>query len=644
MRSSLATGARPRLATRLRVLLAALLLAAPMLVGAGGARAAGPLILRAGTTQDLDSLNPYATALVVGYEAYELTYDFLVTFGPNLEPAPGFAESWQRAADGHSWSFKIRSGMKWADGQPATSADACFSFQLAIDAIKAGDVVGLGYIDPALADAGVTKAECPDATTMILTSDDSSQRILQTYIPILPKHIWGKETYKTMGDAKFDAPLIGTGPYMAVEWKSGQYIHFVRNPNYWGKKGAADEVFIVLYKTADSMVQAFKNGDLDYIRGATADQFNQLKTDPTITTVVGTSNGWTEFGFNAYGSGTGKTIKGGGPSTQALLDPAFRDAIGYAIDKQALLDRILGGYGTLGTTQVPPVLVQWHTDPATPRTFSIDTAKQKLDAAGYPTDASGQRMDKQGKPIKLRLYFPDSDDTYPDVAQFIHDWLAQLGIPVTAKKFGSGDLTSLMLPPEGGKPENKADYDLFIWSWSGNPDPNALLQIFTCDAIGSSSDSEYCNPQYDQLYADQNKATSPEARKAILDQMQTIFYNDAPYHILYYDSELHAYRTDKFGGWQKQPLEAGTPLFSYSTIGYSFLTDASVQPSPTAAASSGPAATGGGVATPAPSATPAKPASDSGSTPLIIGGILLIVVIAVGFMLLRRRPANVEDE
>lgn len=644
MRSSLAAGARPRLAIRLRVLLAALLLAAPTLVGAGGARAAGPLILKAGTTQDLDSLNPYATALVVGYEAYLLTYDLLVTFGPNLEPTPGFAESWTRAADGHSWTFKIRSGMKWSDGQPATSADACFSFQIALDAIKAGSVVGLGYIDPALTDAGVSKVECPDATTMILTTDDTSQRILQTYIPILPKHIWGKETYKTLGDAKFDAPLVGTGPYMAVEWKSGQYVHFVRNPNYWGKKGAADEVFIVLFKTADSMVQAFKNGDLDYIRGATADQFNQLKTDPNIKTVVGTSNGWTEFGFNTYGTGTGKTIKGGGPSTKALLDPAFRDAIGYAIDKKTLLDRILGGYGTIGSTQVPPVLVQWHTDPATPRTFSIDTAKQKLVAAGYATDASGQRLDKDGKPIKLRLYFPDSDDTYPDVAQFIHDWLAQLGIPVTAKKFGNADLTSLMLPPEAGKPANKADYDLFIWSWSGNPDPNALLQIFTCGAIGGSSDSEYCNPEYDRLYAEQNKTTSTGARKAIIDQMQTIFYNDAPYHILYYDSELHAYRTDKFGGWQKQPLDAGTPLFSYSTIGYAFLTDASVLPSPTAAASSGPAASGGGVVTPAPSATPAKPASDSGSTPLIIGAILLIVVIAVGFMLLRRRPANVEDE
>jgi peptide/nickel transport system substrate-binding protein len=634
-----------------RVLMAVGLLLGAMLPGAAAPTAAAdPLILRAGTTQDLDSLNPYATALVVGYEAFLLSYDLLVTFGPDLEPAPGFAESWQRAADGHSWTFKIRSGMKWSDGQPATSADACFSFQLALDAIKAEGNIGLGYIDPGLSDAGVTKVACPDATTMVLTTDDPSQRVLQTYIPILPKHIWGKETYKTLGDAKFNPPLVGTGQYQAVEWKSGQFVRFQRNPNYWGTKGAPDEVVIQFYKNADTMVQALKTGDLDYIRGANAEQFDQLKTDPTIKTVVGTSNGWTELGFNTYGTGTGKTIQGGGASTKALQDPAFRDAIGYAIDKQTLLDRILGGYGTVGSTQVPPVLGQWHTDPANPRTFSIDTAKQKLDAAGYKLDTSGNRLDKEGKPLKLRLYFPDSDDTYPKVAQFIQDWLKQLGITVTPRKFDSATLTDLMLPPEAGGSANKADYDLFIWLWAGNPDPNALLQIFNCDAIGSSSDSNYCNTKYDDLYKQQNAATTNEARKQILDQMQQIFYDDAPYHVLYYDSELHAYRTDKFAGWQNQPTSNGTPLFSYSTIGYQFLTDAKAQPSPSAGAPSpGDSAGASGAATPAASpsgngnGTPA--ASGSGNnTLLIVLALIVIAAVVVGFLLARRRTVNVEDE
>lgn len=609
--------------------------------------AAEKLVLRVGTTQDIDSLNPYGTALVVGYEAFGLTYDLIVGFGPDIEPYPGFAESWERAADGKSWTFKIRPGMKWSDGQPATSEDACFSFQLNIDAIAAEGNVGLGYIDPSLKDAGATKVECPDPQTMIVTTDDPSTRILQTYIPILPKHIWGKETYQTLGEAKFDPPadgsgLVGTGPYLAAEWKTGEFVRFVRNPNYWGPKGAADEVVLQFFKNGDTMVQALKAGELDYARGVNADQFNQLKSEAGITTVVGTANGWTEFGFNTYGTGTGKTIEGGGPSTKALLDPAFRDALGYAIDKQTLLDRVLGGYGTVGTTNVPPVLGQWHVPPKTVRTFDIEAAKQKLDAAGYLLDASGNRLDKEGKPINLLLVMPDSDDTYPKVAQFVQDWWGQVGIKVTPQVYDSGALVDLMLPPEAGGEGNKAKYDLFIWGWSGSPDPNTLLQIFGCDAIGSSSDSNWCSPKYDELYVAQNKAATTEERKAILAEMQELFYNEAPYHILYYDSNLDAYRTDRFAGWQNQPRDNGTPLFSYSSLGYTLLTDATAVPSPEPSA----APSAGATAAPAPSASPGggTPAGSTGDSTLLVVGLVVAAVVIGGLVLASRRRSGSSEE
>ena len=308
-------------------LVAALLLPAAVPVSAQADR-----VLRVGTTQSLDSMNPYQTALVVGYEAFGLTYDLLVGFGPNIEPIPGFAESWERAADGKSWTFKIRPGMLWSDGKPATAQDACFSYQINLDAIAAESNVGLGYIDPSVGDSGITAVECPDDTTMIVTSSDPSDRILQNYVPILPKHIFGEMDYTAIGEEKFDPPLVGTGPYQVVEWKTGEFARFERNPNYWGQQGAADEVVIQFFGTADTMVQALRAGEIDYARGVNADQFDALKTEPNITTVEGTSNGWTELGFNTYGTGTGKTIDGGGPSTTALLDPLFRDALGYAVD------------------------------------------------------------------------------------------------------------------------------------------------------------------------------------------------------------------------------------------------------------------------------------------------------------------------
>lgn len=627
--------------SRFRIRAARVLTTAGLLFALAGpsvapALAADPVVLRVGTTQDLDSLNPYATLLVVGYESFQLSYNLLVDFGPDLEPVPGFADKWERAADGHSWTFHIRDGMQWSDGQPATSEDACFSWQLAIDSIAANGSgsLGAGYIDPGLADAGVTKVECPDATTMIATTDDASSRILQTYLPIIPKHVWSKETSSTIGDTKFLAPLVGTGPYQAVEWQTGQFIRFQRNPNYWGTQGFADEVDIVIYKTTDSMVQALKAGELDYAHGVNADQLKALQTDPNIKTVAGAANGWTQMAFNTYGTGTDKTIPGGGPSTTALKDAAFRDALGYAVDRQTLVDRVLGGYGDVGNTIVPPVLTSWHVEPTTPRTFNIDLAKQKLDAAGYKLDATGKRLDKDNKPITLRMYMPDSDPNYPKAAQFIVDWYGQLGITVTTQVLDSATLGDKILPPEANDAGNTytSDYDIELWGWTWSVDPSGELQIFKCDAIGSSSDSQYCDPAYDKLYDDQLAATTSEARKAIIAQMQNMIYDAAPYDILYYDANLDAYRTDRFAGWQNQPTANGTPMFSYGTLNYTRLTDA-------AAVAPTPAPSEGAVATPAPTSGGSGSTGSGDSTPLIIGAIVVIVV-AGGVFYMRRTASG----
>ncbi|HEV7810161.1 MAG TPA: peptide ABC transporter substrate-binding protein [Candidatus Limnocylindrales bacterium] len=630
-----------------RALASAALVFAALLPGAvAPVAAADPVVLTVGTTQDLDTTNPYSTVQVSGFEVFALTYSLLTDFGQNAEPVPGYADTWERTPT--NVKFHIRSGMKWSDGQPASAQDACFSWQLSLDAIKAGTDVGLGYISPNVKDAGVTKVECPDDSTMIVSTTDQSDRVFQTYVPILPKHVWSKETYKTIGDAKFTGPLVGSGPYTLAEWKTSQFARFVRNPNYWGKQGFEDEVVIRFYKSADAMVQALKAGEVDYIRDPNADQLKALQNEPNVKTVAGKANGWTQLAFNTYGTGTGKTIPNGGPSTKALQDPAFRDALGYAVDHKALIDKVLGGFGDPGDMNVPPALAQWHVAPDKPRTFDIEKAKSLLDAAGYKLDGSGNRLDKDNKPISLRMLFPSTQDTYAKSAAFVADWYGQLGIKVSTTALDEDTLTQILLPPEAGDPKKDlAKYDIELWGWAGSPDPNALLQIFRCDAIGGTSDSLYCNPAYDALY-DQQLKLAGDARKAVLAQMQNMIYNEAPYDILYYDANLAAYRTDKFAGWQNQPPD-GTPFFTYSTLQYTYLTDATAAPSaaPSSASSGQPVVAGASSGPAASAATaPSGTATSSGSnTTLIVIVALAVVVLVGGFLLASRRRRNaVEDE
>jgi peptide/nickel transport system substrate-binding protein len=624
-----------------RALAACALALSAVLPAAAPAVAADPVVLTVGTTQDLDASNPFNTALVSGYEVFQLTYDLLTEFDKDTHPAPGYADTWERSPD--KVTFHIRDGMQFSDGTPATSKDVCFSWGLAMDAIKNDTNIGYGYLDPNVKDAGVTKIECPDASTFVAYTTDQSDRIFQVYMPILPEHVWSKYNYKTIADQKFDGPLVGTGAYTLKEWKTGQFTRFVRNPHYWGSKGFADEVVIRFFPDqTDVMVQALKSGELDYAHDVNPDQFKALAADPAYTAVAGKANGWSQLAFNTYGSGTGKSIKDGGPSTKALLDPAFRDALGYAVDHQALVDRVLGGYGDVGTTMVPPVLADWHVEPDHLRSFSIDVAKQKLDAAGYSLNAAGKRLDKEGKPIVLRLVHPNTNDSYGKSAQFVKEWYGQLGVDVNVQSLDSDTLTNLILPP----PDGKAKYDIELWGWSGNPDPNGLTIVFRCDQIDNLSDSQYCNPEYDKLY-DDNSKQSGQQRHDTLAKMQNLIYDQAPYDVLYYDSNLDVYRNDRFAGWQTMPAN-GTPFFTYSDLNYTLLTDATVQPSAAPSASAPAGASGAPGASAAPSAAPttgSTGSSGSNTTPLLIL-VALVVVVVVGGLLWnrRRRAASVEDE
>ena len=629
-----------------RTLAAVALIAALVIPGAASTTAQTANVLRVGTGQDLDSMNPYQTALVVGFEVFTLNYELLVGFGQQLEPVPGFASEWTVNDAGTEYTFTIPEGKQWSDGEPATSEDVRFSIQILLDAVASeAGALCLGYIDPYLVNAAVSAVTAPDPQTVVVTLDRPNDRILKTYVPILPAHIWADKA-ETICDDQFETPLVGSGPYQAQEWQTGQFVRFAKNPNWTASELAADEVVLQFFETEDTMAQALRSGELDYAQNLLSDQFDQLQGVEGIQTVAGTANGFTELGFNTYGTGTGNTIEDGGPSTPALLDPLFRDAVGYAIDKELLVDRVLGGYGEVGTTQVPPFQAAWHTPPASPRTFDLEMAGQKLDAAGYTLDDQGRRLDKEGNPIVLDLVFPDSDTTYATTAEFITTWWGDLGISVNSAQYDSDTLVDLMLPPEA---DGTADYDLFIWGWGGDVDPNSLLEIFTCEQIGGSSDSMYCNPDYDALFKEQNEATTPEARKAAMDQMQEIMYTEAPYHILYYDAALHAYRTDRFTGWVNQP-DNGTPLFGYGPHGYLQLQlVGAAEPSASASPSDGGAApTDGTEPSASGSAAPAAPVeggATSDMTPILAGVLGLVAVAVVALLLIRRRrgPATEEE-
>jgi peptide/nickel transport system substrate-binding protein len=240
----------------------------------------------------------------------------------------------------------------------------------------------------------------------------------------------------------------------------------------------------------------------------------------------------------------------------------------------------------------------------------------------------------------LRLTWPDSEDHSAD-AQFIQGWFEQIGIGVDAFVTEEGKLLEDLPGPPYGDGYH-ADWDFYIWGWGGDPDPMSLLSLFTKDQIESAvNDCFYSDDRYDELFKLQQRAVDVTERKQYIVEMQNLFYDAACYQVLYYDSELHAQRTDKFTGWVNQPPETGTPLFGFGYSGYLALQDASAVPSPGPTAASPAPGTTPGAATPGPT-TPTTGGGDS--TPLLIGAIVVIVLLAGAFWYMRRRTPATEEE
>ncbi len=600
--------------------------------GASASTSASPspsgekVTLTIGITQDIDSANPFLGYLAEAYEIYQLEYPTLTQYAAaDFAPVPGIAESWEESADKTTWTYKIRPGLKWSDGQPLTAKDAAYTFNRVMNGEQ--EKVNYGsYVE------NIAKAEALDDTTLVLTVKKPSPLMKTLSVYILPEHIWKdideKEVQSYPNEGTPDSPTVGGGPFVMIERQVGQFIRLKANENYFAGKPAVDEIVFKIYKNGDALGQALKKGEIDFADSLEANVFESLQGAEGVTTVSATYSGVNELAFN-----TGAALDDGTPigdGNPLLKDKRIRQAIGWAIDRQALVDKVLGGGGSAGSTIIPPIYQSLHLEPANPSSFDPEKAKQLLDQAGYTVGEDGIRQDAQGNKLSFRLFWRSDSESSKKSAQFIKGWLAAVGIEAKLKGLSAdGPLTDVI---------GQGNFDMFEWGWVVEPDPNYQLSTFTCASrsykdgdsiVANLSDSFYCNEEYDKLYAEQQVETDAVKRAEIVKQMQQLLYDDAPYVVTYYYDNREAYRSDRFTGFVPQPSPNGSLLFQYGTWTYQNV-------KPVSAESPAPGTSGG---------TSGSTSSSSSNLPLIIGGaVLLLVVLGVGVLLGRRGSRSDDDE
>jgi peptide/nickel transport system substrate-binding protein len=515
---------------------------------------ADDVVLRVGVVADLGTDNVFAISGGSDWLAATTQYDMLRNFQPSDLTAgtTGIANDCTPNEDYTQWTCDLKQGITWSDGEPLTAEDVAFTFRFVIDN-KIPQYKSYFPNDPTF--------ETPDDHTLVWTATKPTfAPDMPPWVYIVPEHFWAPYDGKSLKEIRAveatGSPV--SGPFQLTTWTPGQGWSLAKNPQWRGPDPTIDRIDYRLYTNAEAMIQALKNGEVDVIDGIEPGLISSISNTPNITVQKVVSDWWLNFAFN-FGGQPGSTYT----PLPALHDHDVREAIVMAIDKQAIVDKVYQGAATTGDTIIRPASTFWHLDIPADQEVPYDPqgANDLLDQAGYAdTDDDGVREDPEtGEPLVMNV--PASSDTTGAVeaGQLIVGFLKQIGIKVNLQPATDTKMNDYWY---GG------NFDAYIWYWSGDPDPNYQLFVFTSEQCGAWEDGCWKNAEFDELYEQQHDEMDQAARQQHVLQAQQVAYDDMPGVVLAYPNWLEAYRNDRFTGWTPSPGEQGylLPTYNYDTL------------------------------------------------------------------------------
>ena len=266
------------------------------------------------------NLDPTAgAAAAIDEVVYANVFEGLTRFGPDGSVLPALAESWEIAPDGLSWVFTLREGVTFHDGLPMTAEDVAFSFERAMadDSTNAQKQLF----------EGINSVNVIDDRTVEIGLDTPKGALLWNLA-------WGDAVIVSPASAETNATdPVGTGPFRFERWVQGDQVELVRNAEYWGEPAALDGVTFKFISDPTAAFAAMMAGDIDAFPNFPApENLAQFQADPRFSVIVGTTEGETILAMN---------------NARAPFDDVrVRRAVAHAIDRSAIIDGAMFGYGT----------------------------------------------------------------------------------------------------------------------------------------------------------------------------------------------------------------------------------------------------------------------------------------------------------
>ena len=521
----------------------ALIVSATFIGGTPGARAASDTTLTIATGQ-ISTLNPFLAFFDSELNILGSIYPSLYQYDANNNPAPYLAESATTSPDHLTWTFKIRPGLKWTDGQPITAKDAAWTFNL-IMASRDPSIVNASLV------TNFASVSAPNDSTLIIKTKAPQANmpyvsITITGIPIVPQHIWES---KVRGLDKYlnnDYPVVGYGPFVLAGYKTDQYATLEANKDFYQGKPKIDKLILQYFHNDDATIAALRAGQIGYAHNLPASGWTSLQGVKDVLTLKEAPTQWTGVEINPGAkTRSGEKIGTGNP---ILADPRVRLAVAYAIDRPALVTKVLDGFGLPGAGYIPPAYKQFAWQPPANEMVGYDPAKanQILDTSGYPKRGTYRVDSRTGKQLSFRLGTHSDDANDQAIAPYLVGWLKAIGIKLTPQTQSMAGLNDNLA---------KGNWDLLMDGWSTGPDPTYLLSIQTCGTLpkddrgSGNTDAFFCDQSYDSLFTQQSQQFDAKQRAETIAEMEQMLYQANDDIILYYNYILDAVRTDKVSNY-----------------------------------------------------------------------------------------------
>ena len=501
--------------------------------------------------QEATEFNQYYQAQVTEANLTAATQGGLVTVTNDFKYAPdqateiptldnGGVQVPGASGDAMTVTWKLRPGLKWSDGSPLTCDDYKFTQTWIMDKDNTGLYAGRsGYED-------VKTFECTDPQTIVLHFSKIYEGYIAMYPVPLPKAYMSKFTTKDdvahKGMGAKDMPNVPvSGPFKYKSVTSGTEIRLVRNDNYtnpWDQKPAnLDTLIFKWYGDADAMIAGYKGGEFDIANDLNdadlpkiVDQGDQVKQLDSLTYEFLRPN-WNPDTCSPKITDRGK----GCPAS----DPAIREAIRWAVNKDEINTRLLGGAAALGFTNVSPN-AWFYSDPPT-YTFDPAKAKSVLDAAGWVAGADGIRA-KNGLKAKIELC-TTTRQVRQDTLALVSSYLKAVGIDSTVNAVSPNDIFASYNEATAQTPcaLSKSTYDVAEHAFSVPLDPLANYPTYHSSQIepNGGNDGYIKDPDVDRILEGVKGTVDFAKIKSLMAEWQKVYVEKTIEIPLYFRKEVY---------------------------------------------------------------------------------------------------------